>query len=111
MQLPIQVALTVAERVSAMESAILEHWPNAYVEAHPVGGGLFASTGRASVIITVRIEQPGEHIVNIRRHDAPVQPHLIGIQGTGAAVANEVAEALVEHFGPGVGLSSAPAQP
>lgn len=111
MPLPIQVALTVAERVSAMELAILDHWPNAYVEANPVGGGLFASTDRASVIITVRIERAGEHIVVVRRHDAPVQPHLMRVQGTGADVANEVAEALVEHFGPGVGLSSAPAQP
>lgn len=111
MQPPIQVALTVAERVSAMEAAVLEHWPNAYLEANPVGGGLFASTDRASVIITVRIEHPGEHIVVVRRHDAPVQPHLIRVQGTGADVANEVTEALVEHFGPGVGLSSSPVQP
>lgn len=111
MQLSIPVVLTVAERLSSIESMILEQWPEAHVEANPVAGALFASTDRASVIITVRIKHPGEHTVLIRRHDAPIQPHLIRVHGRGVDVANEVAEALVEHFGPGVGLSPAPAQP
>lgn len=94
-------ALTVAERFSAIECAVLDRWAEAQVEANPAGGTMFVSTPAASVIITMAFSTfTSGHNVFIRRYDSAADPHRMHIAGTALDVANEVAEALAEHFGP-----------
>lgn len=69
------------------------------MEAVTDAATMFISTSRASVIITMGLTTSGHHSVLIRRFDEPIQPTEMHIEGTAIDVANEVAEALTEHFG------------
>lgn len=94
-------ALTVAERFSAIECAVLDRWPEATVESNPTGATMFITTPRASVIVAIAFTTFSDGCnVFIRRYDGVDDMHRMTVEGSALHVADEVAEILQEHFGP-----------
>lgn len=101
LQAPSLAALSVAERVSAVENETLTRWPTLVVEPKPDAGVIHASHNGVRYVIALAFTSFRSGNVMITRHDShPSAAQMIYVEGPAQHVANEVAEAMEQHLGP-----------
>lgn len=94
-------ALSVAERVSAVEDEILIRWPRATVEIKPHAGVIHLGHNGVRYVINLAFTSFRSGNVLISRHGGrPPITQTLSVEGPAQHVANEVSEALEEHLGP-----------
>lgn len=94
-------ALTVAERVSAVECEILNRWPGLTIEPKPAAGVIHARCNGSRYVIALAFSSFRSGNVMISRHDDhPSAAQSIYVDGSPQQVADEVCEAMEQHLGP-----------
>lgn len=94
-------ALSVAERISAIEDEVLKRWPKVTVEPRPDAGVVHVSCNGARCAISVAFTgfKSGNVLIH-RQSSQPSHAQSMFVEGSAQHVANEVSEALEEFLGP-----------